>query len=287
MSQTYQATGINLKGKPMGERDRLLTILTPEYGLIRAVAGGARNYQSRLRGRSELFVVNQLLLVKGRSSLYRLTQAETQHTYSQLSQNLGKLAISEYLAEIVLCFALSEQPQTELFTLFCEHLHRIENAYVASNEQTETLLSLLNQGIFHLLSLAGIAPQLHYCCLSQHPLIMDEEDPQWRIGFSYQAGGIISRHNEIDHSPLVNHVLNVGELKVLQQLSQSQLPNSFTGEVAHLQTIEKLLRNYTQYHFHRSIRAATLVDTLFKAQSGVANSINSPYKNEAIRTRTS
>lgn len=287
MSQTYQVTGLNLKGKPMGERDRLLTILTPEYGLIRAVAGGARNYQSRLRGRSELFVVNQLLLVKGRSSLYRLTQAETQHTYSQLSQNLGKLAISEYLAEIVLSFALSDQPQTELFTLFCEHLNRIENAYVANNDQAEALLPLLNQGIFHLLSLAGIAPQLHYCCLSQHPPIIDEEDPQWRIGFSYQAGGIISQPEDIDRSPLVNHVLNVGELKVLQQLSQSQLPKGFTGEVAHLQTIEKLLRNYTQYHFHRSIRAATLVDTLFKAQSGVAHSINSPYKNEAIRTRTS
>lgn len=287
MSQTYQVTGINLKGMPMGERDRLLTILTPEYGLIQAVAGGARKYQSRLRGRSELFVVNQLLLVKGRSSLYRLTQAETQHTYSQLSQNLGKLAISQYLAEIVLCFALSEQPQAELFALFCEHLHRIENAYVTSHNQTETLLPLLNQGIFHLLSLAGIAPQLNYCCLTQTPLMINEGDPQWCIGFSYQAGGIISPQEEIQHSPLVNHVLNVGQLKLLQQLSQSQLPHGLTKEVANLQTIEKLLRNYTQYHFHRSIRAASLVDTLFKAHSGVANSINYPYKNEAIRTRTS
>ncbi|XGB43117.1 MAG: recombination protein O N-terminal domain-containing protein [Nodosilinea sp. LVE1205-7] len=38
MSQTYQVTGINLKAMPLGESDRLLTILTPELGLVRAVA---------------------------------------------------------------------------------------------------------------------------------------------------------------------------------------------------------------------------------------------------------
>jgi DNA repair protein RecO (recombination protein O) len=32
MSQTYKATGINLKAIPLGETDRLLTILTPDVG---------------------------------------------------------------------------------------------------------------------------------------------------------------------------------------------------------------------------------------------------------------
>jgi len=255
MSQTYQATGINLKGMPFGERDRLLTILTPEYGLIRAVAGGARKYHSRLRGRSELFVVNQLLLVKGRSSLHRLTQAETLYTYSKLSQNLGKLAVSQYLVEIVLRFALSEQPQTELFTLLREHLYRIENC--SPNPSPEMLLYLLNQGIFHLLSLAGIAPQLYHCCLTQRPLNLDHSNPHWRIGFSYQAGGIVSQGKEG-----VNHFLNRAELLLLQQLSESALPADLSAEIAHLRAIEQLLRNYTEYHFHYSIHSASLVEGL-------------------------
>ena len=259
MSQTYQATGINLKGIPFGERDRLLTILTPELGIIRAVAGGARKYQSRLRGRSELFVVNQLLLVKGRSSLYRLTQAETLCTYSKLGQHLGKLAVSQYLAEIVLSFALSDQPQPELFTLLTEHLQRIETCAVSQDAFPPNLFPLLNQGIFHLLSLAGLAPQLYQCCLSQRPIQLDETNPHWRVGFSYQAGGIILHPEQP-----VNHLLNIGELKLLQQLSQSTLPVNFCAEVAHLKTIEKLLRNYTEYHFHRSIRSANLLDTLIR-----------------------
>lgn len=50
MSRTYNATGINLKALPLGETDRILTILTPDSGLIRAVAPGSRKHQSRLGG---------------------------------------------------------------------------------------------------------------------------------------------------------------------------------------------------------------------------------------------
>ncbi|MEO1430334.1 MAG: recombination protein O N-terminal domain-containing protein, partial [Cyanobacteria bacterium J06633_8] len=36
MSRTYKATGINLKAQAFGESDRIVTILTREFGLIRA-----------------------------------------------------------------------------------------------------------------------------------------------------------------------------------------------------------------------------------------------------------
>ncbi|MEY2856128.1 MAG: hypothetical protein RLZZ74_437, partial [Cyanobacteriota bacterium] len=44
MNQKYKATGIVLKGSSLKENDRLVTVLTPEYGLIRAVAPGAKKY---------------------------------------------------------------------------------------------------------------------------------------------------------------------------------------------------------------------------------------------------
>nr|WP_310488709.1 recombination protein O N-terminal domain-containing protein [Chamaesiphon sp. VAR_69_metabat_338] len=42
MSGTYKATGINLKAMPIGENDRLVTILTREHGSIKAIFPGAR-----------------------------------------------------------------------------------------------------------------------------------------------------------------------------------------------------------------------------------------------------
>lgn len=193
MSRTYKATGINLKGAPLGESDRLLTVLTREHGLIRVVAPGARKHQSKLGGRSGLFVVNELLISKGRS-LDKISQAETLESYPRLSQDLAKLTASQYLAELVLCQALSDQPQEELFCLLNEHLGRLEQLS-GDRQGTQadplSVLAHLAQAIFHLLALAGVAPQVQTCCVTQRPLTPDLKDVNWRIGFNMAAGGTV------------------------------------------------------------------------------------------------
>lgn len=184
MAGTYKATGINLKGIPLGESDRLLTVLTKEFGLLRVVAPGSRKHQSSLRGRSGLFVVNELLIAKGRS-LDKIIQAESVESYPSLSQDLRKLTASQYIAELVLYQALSDQPQVELFDLFNHQLSQIEQ------EPTTTTLMLLVQSIFQLLVSAGVAPQVHACCLTQRPLMPDPTNSEWQVGFSASAGGTV------------------------------------------------------------------------------------------------
>jgi len=63
----------------MGEADKMLTILTKERGLVRAIAPGARKHKSRLSGRSAQFVVNDALFIQGKS-IDKFVQAETQQS---------------------------------------------------------------------------------------------------------------------------------------------------------------------------------------------------------------
>jgi DNA repair protein RecO (recombination protein O) len=187
MSRTYKATGINLKAQAFGESDRLVTILTKEYGLIKAIAPGARKHNSSLGGRSAMFVVNEVLIAKGRS-LDKITQANTVKSYPGLAKNLGKLAASQYLAEIVLCQALSENPQFELYELLNEHLARLESV---EGHKSAKILALLSHGIFQFLALAGFTPQVEACCLTQRLLIPDFTEAKSQVGFSVNAGGTI------------------------------------------------------------------------------------------------
>ncbi|MDX2216313.1 MAG: DNA repair protein RecO [Oculatellaceae cyanobacterium bins.114] len=318
MAGTYKATGINLKGIPLGESDRLLTVLTREFGLIRVVAPGARKHQSSLRGRSGLFVVNELLIAKGRS-LDKIIQAESLESYPSLSQDLRKLTASQYIAELVLYQALSDQPQDELFDLLNQLLSLIERLPGA------TTLALLVQAVFHLLTLAGVAPQVNNCCLTQQALMPDLMNSDWRVGFSASAGGTVDMaalkqslsrpikakerlstqrqsvslstvsypfarqsgkvvqgaiaSSEVTHrsysSPDFIAHLDAIQLTLLQRLAQSDLPQAgqpIQPPEQSLPTpvsdnvwlsIERVLRNYAQYHFEKSIRSATLVDTCF------------------------
>lgn len=278
MSKTYQATGIILKGMPLGENDRLVTILTSEYGLIRAVAPGARKHKSSLRGRTQLFVVNHFLIAKGRS-LDKITQAETLESYPGLSRDLGKLSVSQYLAEIVLSLALSEQSQIEVYELLNEHLRRIEQL-----STPQTLYAYLAQAVFHLLAIAGVAPQLYSCCITHQPIQTNFSDSQWRVGFSFESGGTINlsfdsrqtyqeENEQAQQIPLtkLNWKLTAVELTLLQQLGKKILPladDLFPMDVVKSSIdvawikIERLLRDYAQYCFGCSFRSATLVDTL-------------------------
>ncbi|MFM7447696.1 MAG: DNA repair protein RecO [Leptolyngbyaceae cyanobacterium] len=264
MSRTYKATGINLKAIPMGEADRLMTILTREHGLVRVMAVGARKQNAKLGGRSDLFVVNDLLIAKGRS-LDKVIQAETLASYPGLGQDLKKLTASQYLAELSLCQAMSDQPQEDLFILLNEHLKRLERS-------PDTLvMAHLTHAVFQLLALGGVAPQVQQCCVTRRPVTPNFADAHWRIVFSIPSGGVVFTA-KVDR-PTLDLPITAAQLALLQHLAQATLPdpNSFiphlpldSSKVEGLwRGTERILRLYAQYHFDRIIRSATLIDACF------------------------
>jgi DNA repair protein RecO (recombination protein O) len=299
MSKTYKVTGINLKTQVFGESDRMVTILTQELGLIRVIAPGARKHLSSLGGRSGMFVVNELLISQGRS-LDKISQAQTIKSYPGLAQDLGKLSASQYLAEIVLLQALSEQPQVELYELLNEHLSRLQGL---SKDETPGVVAYLAHGIFQLLAFAGLTPQLETCCLTQSPIIPEFTNPQWRVGFSINSGGTIclqawenlkaqasrqmtklvmeaggtygatSAHQSHSQDyettihppeiPKVSHQLNAQQLAQFQRLLEPDIIPEDIARDGNWLLVEKILRQYTQYHFGRPIRSAALIDSYF------------------------
>ncbi|MBW4466824.1 MAG: DNA repair protein RecO [Pegethrix bostrychoides GSE-TBD4-15B] len=296
MSRTYKATGINLKSSPLGESDRLLTILSSEYGLLRAVAPGARKHRSSLGGRSSLFVVNQLLIAKGRS-LDKIVQAESLQSFPKISQDLAKLTAAQYLAELALFQALSDQPQAELLCLLQAHLTRLELFPTAAT------LATLAHATFQMLALAGLTPQLTDCCITLKPISPDDE-----IGFSVVAGGLVrldqlekqpkprprlrvatlpGDYRALDAQPIQREQvtlqplpstanlllpLNAAEIDLLQKLTEPDLVTELLAADSRLLgadyqtnwlTLERLLRHYAQYHFDRPIRSSALIDVCF------------------------
>jgi DNA repair protein RecO (recombination protein O) len=279
MSQTYKATGIILKGMPFGEADRLVTVLTAEFGLVRGIVPGARKYKSKLGGKSDLFVVNEFLMVKGRS-LDKIIQAETLSHYSGLSGDLFKLAAAQYLGELSISLALSDQPQGELYELLREHLGRMEQS-----PSREHIYCYLAHGVFHLLALGGIAPQVYNCCLTQQQLEANFADPSWEAGFSFDGGGVMvigekGKGSERSH-PKIHRTIGAVELTLLQQLALKVLPQPsqflppdysplFVADA--WVKIEQILRDYAQYQIGHGFRSAQFIDSLSK-EIGATNMI--------------
>jgi DNA repair protein RecO (recombination protein O) len=285
MSQTYKTTGINLKSIPLGESDRILTILTRDHGMIRAVALGARKPKAKLGGRGELFVVNQLLLSQGRS-LDKLAQAESIESYPALSRDLAKLTVAQYWAEMILYQAPGHDPTETLFDLTCHLL-----THLAACPPGTTSLVHLVDGILQLLKLGGILPQVDNCCLTGQPI--QPGSVIGRVIFSPAAGGVILPSHFADNEAQGSHcpsadrrsqkgpsalTLSPAELTVLQQMIQTQDPLLSTmplvperwalaDNVQGWLNLERALRGYVQYYTERPIRSAALLKSCFPLPS--------------------
>jgi DNA repair protein RecO (recombination protein O) len=281
MSQTYKATGINLKSIPLGEADKILTILTREHGLIRAVAPGSRKPKAQLGGRSELFVVNELLLSKGRS-LDRLSQAESIESYPRLSRDLAKLTVSQYWAEVVLYQTPDHEPNAALFDLFCQRL-----THLIDCELGLPVLIHLVYGVMQFLSLAGVAPQVDRCCTTGQS-VTPEAIGNGRVVFSPVAGGVILPGSKVPAAaaqpkpnlPTRNRphlTLSASELSLMQQLALDDnlmTPpvlslSAVQADVAQWLNVEKALRAYVHYQTERPIRSAALLESCFNPKSAV------------------
>ncbi len=295
---------------PLGETDRLVTILTKEEGLIRAVAKGARKQPSKLGGKMEPFVVNDLMLARGRwassqdpqAQLQRVTQAETIQSFPRLGRSLAKLTAAQYLAEVSLIQALAGSDQEELFVILVEHLERLEAAGLPDD-----VLPLLSHGLYHLLALAGIAPQVQVCLYCEQTINQSSHSIDHDIHFSFRAGGVICDPCRVAHrpkqlsliSPLMLQALQLLPAPILparlesrhhpngsapQQLDRDDLNRSRLLDLDQRLTpsvwvgVEHLLRRLIEYHTETQVRSADLVDSCWALR--LASQVNHSQKSQ-------
>jgi len=88
--QHKKTTGIVLGRIKYGEADRIVTLLTPDYGKISAMAKGARRVKSKLAGGIELFSVSEIVFIKGKGDLHTLVSARLEHDFSSIAGSLDR-----------------------------------------------------------------------------------------------------------------------------------------------------------------------------------------------------
>ena len=66
-------TGVILSRVNYKEADRILGVITPNYGKVRLMARGVRKIKSKLAGGIELFSISSLNYVNGKGDISTLT----------------------------------------------------------------------------------------------------------------------------------------------------------------------------------------------------------------------
>ncbi|MFW5691966.1 MAG: DNA repair protein RecO [Chloroflexota bacterium] len=243
--RSYRTSALILKRRDFGEADRLLTLLTPQFGKVSAIAKGARKPISTKTGHVELFTRVDMLINRGRD-LDIVSQAEVRATYLPLREDLQRGAYASYAAELADRFTQSEEEQSAaIFDLLDATFDRLC--------QDEDLRRVVRYYELHLLDQVGFRPELTECVFT-HEAVQPVDQ-----FFSYAEGGAVSPAAAQHSSTLVP--ISVDTLKLLRFMQRSPYDHLHQLNIPHAihQSVERLLMGYITHLLEARLQSVDFI----------------------------
>jgi DNA repair protein RecO (recombination protein O) len=265
-SRSYQTEGVILKQTKLGEFDKIVTIYTPEFGKLKAVAKGACRPKSKLGGNVEPLTHSLMLLAKGRN-LDIVTQSQTINGFLALKSDLWRMACGLYILELIDSFTVEGGENRPLFDLLLDILNQLSEP-----DSNETVLRYFE---LHLLNHLGYRPQLRRCVNCDSPL-----KPVVNF-FNSSKGGLLcppcnSEQNhlyeQINAIPLKPALpLSVGALKVLRLWQSCDYATARRVRVKPELSceLEQVLHEYIRYILQRELKSLTWLKELKRGIAAV------------------
>jgi DNA repair protein RecO (recombination protein O) len=239
----YSDEAIVLRTRKLAEADRIITLLTRQHGVVRAVAKGVRRTSSRFGSRLEPFTHVDLQLAQGRN-LDVITQAVTIAPYGDpISADYDRYtAASEMHETAERVVAEEREPSVQHYLLLVGALRSMA---AAEHRSTDILDSFLLRS----LAVAGYAPSFEACarCGLMGP----------HRAFSPAAGGVLCSGCRVPGSahPALETVTFLGALLA------GDWPTVDATEPRHRREARGLVAAYVAWHLERALRSLPYVDS--------------------------
>lgn len=179
-SETLQA--IVLRYANYRDRDRMLTLLTPEHGRVDVLSRGCRKPNSPLMPASELFVHGEFVLFRN-NERFTLTSCQLTDTFYSLRLDPYRLTCAIYLLNLAQAAAQPEQAAQELFSLLLKGLYHITYC------ENEPPLAVVNAFLLLFAVEIGYRPRLNHCVRCGEPIL-----PENGVKLDIEAGGLCCGH---------------------------------------------------------------------------------------------
>lgn len=123
-------TAIILHRTDYGEADRILSLLTPEYGKIALMAKGVRRVKSKLAGGIELFSVSEITFIKGRGEVGTLVSTRLVKHYKHIVSALDRTMLGYELIKR-LNKVTEDQLEAEYFELLRDTFEALDDPSIS------------------------------------------------------------------------------------------------------------------------------------------------------------
>jgi DNA repair protein RecO (recombination protein O) len=244
----YTTEAIVLSRFDYGEADRILTLMTPGGGKLKAIAKGVRRQTSRLGGSLEPFAELRLLLARGRT-FDVVTQVEIIHPWLRMRDDLVSFGTAEYLAELA-DGTLEERHASEAVYVLLKRAYEILDAGMAAGRVARWFE-------MHLADELGIRPEVDRCVECSRLLAADE-----RYRWVPPLGGVLcERCPGPPHDRVGLSLDGLKLLKAYQRMDVEAIAAlRMRPEVE--REVERGMREFLAYSLDRSPRSLAFLDEI-------------------------
>jgi len=159
--RAYKTRGVVLRGRQLGEADRIMTLFTQECGKLDAVAKGVRRARSNLAGRLEFGNECDFVMHRGRS-LDVIVSAEIRRTPWTRLVEPERFAVASAAAEMIDAFCEPDLALPDVYALLTGVI-----AAIAASRKPQRMLPRFS---LRLLEMLGLTPPLTTCVRCSAPL---------------------------------------------------------------------------------------------------------------------
>jgi DNA repair protein RecO (recombination protein O) len=174
--RAYKTRGVILRGRQLGEADRIFTLFTLERGKVDAVAKGVRRARSHFAGRLELFNECDFMMHRGRS-LEVIVSAEIRVAPWLRLVEPGRYAVASVVAELIDAFCEPDLALPDVYELL--------TGAIGALAATASPRDLLPRFSLRLLEMLGLAPPLENCVRCGRAL------PSGSAWLDAESGGVV------------------------------------------------------------------------------------------------
>ena len=152
---TVKVKGVILSENNMGDYDKMLTMLTPNFGKISCVAKGARRPKSALLAGTQMFCFGEYMMYQG-TSTYHINSCETIEIFYKLRTDLEKLKYAIHINKIVQDVTEENENCFNIMQLYLNALYTISE----KDKDLDLTISIFK---LRLLCILGYTPRILSC----------------------------------------------------------------------------------------------------------------------------
>ena len=244
----YSTDAIVLSRFDYGEADRILTLITPGSGKLKAIAKGIRRPKSRLGGSLEPFAELHVALARGRT-FEVVTEVSVGHAWLNLRDSLESAATAWYLAELA--------------DRSLEERHAAEPVYALLRRAYELLDAGMAPGRvarwyeMHLADELGVRPEVDRCVECDRALEVDG-----RFRWVPPLGGVLCE--TCPGPPHERTGLSLDALKLLKAYQRQDVEAiaALRLVAATEREVETALRDFLRHVLEREARSLAFLDEI-------------------------